>query len=94
MPTHRDEERHQSRENRDASERRSGAIWWGVPTGVLLAVWLFGIREGFGWSNLVSSTFAVYLVVCVTFGYFAGRLFGNAMGNATRKLSGEDDELE
>jgi hypothetical protein len=48
-------------------------IWWGLPPAVVLAVWMTGRSIGFGWRNLFTVEFLVWLVVSVLiFGVFGG----------------------
>jgi hypothetical protein len=88
--------KHNQRESPEMPERRppftgrKGIIWWGIPTAVILAVWLHGKWYGFGLSRLWSVEFLVLLLSCLLFvGVLGGLMFGRVLGAASERLKDE-----
>ena len=63
-----------------ASSERKGILWWGLPTAIMLAVWLHGRWYGFALRSLWSIEFLIILLGCIIFvGILGGRMFGRTL---------------
>ena len=58
---------------------RTGVIQFGLPQGIVLAVFLHGRVYGYQWGALVSESFLVYLLLNSLTSMFAGYFYGAVM---------------